>query len=270
VTKRKKRERDTGEAEQPAAQDLALLLEQIDQRKHQIAERKLVALVEQIDQRKAERQALERELEAVIKQIKQAKAETPGPRVVVTSKYYPNESFDMKRLVKAFGTQDRDFVNGLTQQLIYVGAPLNLDALSFMIAVIKGIKPKDQLEAMLAAQMATIHFSTMMLARRFCEAETLVDHDSAERTLNKLARTFTNQLEALKRYRTGGEQNVTVQHVQAIHVTQAARGSPAEIPANATAALTDERQSAMPIMDKPERSPIPVQRGRNDDGDSSA
>jgi len=119
---------------------------------------------------------------------------------------------------------------------------------------------------------ATI-FSTLKIAVELTNAVSAsrqgydepVHHDSAERTLNKLARTFTNQLEALKRYRTGGEQKVTVQHVQAIHVTQAARGSPAEIPADATAALTDERQSAMPIMDKPERSPIPVRRGRNDD-----
>ena len=37
--------------------------------------------------------------------------------------------------------------------------------------------------------------------------------DSAERAFNKLARTFVVQMEALKRYRTGGEQRVTVQHV---------------------------------------------------------
>jgi hypothetical protein len=35
----------------------------------------------------------------------------------------------------------------------------------------------------------------------------------AERAFNKPARTFAVQLQALKRYRTGGEQKVTVQHV---------------------------------------------------------
>jgi hypothetical protein len=30
---------------------------------------------------------------------------------------------------------------------------------------------------------------------------------------NKLARTFTTEMEALKRYRTGGQQKVTVEHV---------------------------------------------------------
>jgi hypothetical protein len=37
--------------------------------------------------------------------------------------------------------------------------------------------------------------------------------DSAERAFNKLARTFAAQVEALKRYRSGGEQTVRVEHV---------------------------------------------------------
>ena len=37
--------------------------------------------------------------------------------------------------------------------------------------------------------------------------------DSAERAFNKLAKTSAAQMEALKRYRTGGQQKVTVEHV---------------------------------------------------------
>jgi Enolase, N-terminal domain len=44
-------------------------------------------------------------------------------------------------------------------------------------------------------------------------AHEAVQHDSAERALNKLARTFAAQVEALKRYRSGGEQTVRVEHV---------------------------------------------------------
>ncbi len=58
------------------------------------------------------------------------------------------------------------------------------------------------------------------------------------------------QLEALKRYRTGGEQKVTVQHVtvgeggQAIvgNINQAARAAAPQNPADQTRALTDARQ----------------------------
>src|SRR5215471_4808863 len=112
------------------------------------------------------------------------------------------------------------------------------------MSVIKGVKPRDQLETMLAAQMAIIHTASMRLARELALAETIAHQDSAERALNKLARTFAMQLEALKRYRTGGEQKVTVQHVsvneggQAIvgNVNQAPSGSALEKPI--TPALT--------------------------------
>ncbi len=43
---------------------------------------------------------------------------------------------------------------------------------------------------------------------------------SAERAFGKLARIFTAQVEALKRYRTGGEQRVVVEHV---HVHEGGR-----------------------------------------------
>ena len=35
----------------------------------------------------------------------------------------------------------------------------------------------------------------------------------AEKALNRLSRTFTAQVEALKRYRSTAEQRITVQHV---------------------------------------------------------
>ena len=53
----------------------------------------------------------------------------------------------------------------------------------------------------------------MKMAGQLAGAETIPQQDSAERALNKLARTFTTQVEALKRYRTGGQQKVTVEHV---------------------------------------------------------
>jgi hypothetical protein len=66
---------------------------------------------------------------------------------------------------------------------------------------------------MLAAQMAAVHNATMILARRLNHVDNIPQQDSAERAFNKLARTFAAQVEALKRYRTGGQQKVTVEHV---------------------------------------------------------
>jgi len=55
--------------------------------------------------------------------------------------------------------------------------------------------------------------------------ETLPQQDSAERAFNKLARTFTTQIEALKRYRTGGQQRMVVEHVTVNEGGQAIVGS---------------------------------------------
>ncbi len=80
-------------------------------------------------------------------------------------------------------------------------------------------------------------------------------------------RTFTAQMEALKRYRTGGEQKVSVQHAsvsaggQAIvgNVTQAARDA-APDKTVAPPALTDARTAPMPIVHEPKREPVPLRR----------
>jgi hypothetical protein len=85
--------------------------------------------------------------------------------------------------------------------------------LNFMLAVVKGIEPRDEVEAVLAAQMAAVHNAIMTFARRLNHVENIPQQDSAERGFNKLARTFAAQVEALKRYRSRGEQTMRVEHV---------------------------------------------------------
>ena len=69
------------------------------------------------------------------------------------------------------------------------------------------------MEALLAAQMAAVHTAIMTFARRLGHVKTIPQQDSAERAFNKLARTFAPQVEALKRYRSRGDQTVRVEHV---------------------------------------------------------
>ena len=66
----------------------------------------------------------------------------------------------------------------------------------FMLSVMKGVQPRDQLEAMLAAQMAVVHMATMTIAQRLAHVENIPQQDSAERAFNKFPRTFTTQMEA--------------------------------------------------------------------------
>ena len=180
----------------------------------------------------------------------------------------------------ALGTADRDFYTGLIDQLataVSRGDQIDERRLNFLLSVVKGIEPKDQLEAMLAAQMATVHEATMTLGRRLANAETVEQRDSADRAFNKLARTFTTQLEALKRYRTGGEQKVTVQHVsvseggQAIvgNVTQAPREAAPEKTAKPVPALTNAQQVPMKIIGETEHAPARPRRSRKDGERSS-
>ena len=54
---------------------------------------------------------------------------------------------------------------------------IDQDASNFALSVIRGIEPRDQLEAMLAAQMAAVHMATMMFARRLNHVETIPQQD---------------------------------------------------------------------------------------------
>jgi hypothetical protein len=96
---------------------------------------------------------------------------------------------------------------------------------NFVLAVIRSVEPRDELEAMLAAQMGAVHVATMAMARRLTHVETIPQQDAAERALNKLARTFAAQIEALRRYRSGGQQTVVVQHVNVADGGQAIVGN---------------------------------------------
>jgi hypothetical protein len=129
---------------------------------------------------------------------------------------HPDPRMALALLMEALATTDACFVVGLIGQLADAGTrrrKVDERELNFMLSVVKGAKPKDQIEAMLAAQMAAVHTATMTFARRLANVENIAQQDSAERAFNKLARTFASQVEALKRYRMGGEQKVTVQHV---------------------------------------------------------
>src|SRR6516162_8252037 len=220
--------------------------------------------------------------QAVLDKVQTAAEKTPRIKVSHYKKAkaisldHPDELIGSVLLAEALGTVDCDFVIGLLTQLGNATSQdqrPNESAINFLLSVIKGAKPKDQFEAMLAAQMAAIHTATMRFTRQLANVETIEEQDSAERALNKLARTFAMQMEALKRYRTGGEQKVTVQHVsvneggQAIvgNVNQAASGTAARKPVATTPALSDARQQAMPIIETPAQV-VPLRTKKSDGG----
>jgi hypothetical protein len=211
--------------------------------------------------------------DAAVNKMQKGKAEGV-PRLKVDGRFvlepdHPDEATGYALLMEAFGTTNLDFTVGLIGQLANAGSngrEVDVIATNFMISVIDGIKPRDQMEAMLAAQMAAVHMATMTFARRLATVDNMAQQDSAERAFNKLTRTFATQMEALKRYRTGGEQKVTVQHVtvaeggQAIvgNVTQARR----EVALDGAVpplALPDAKTAPAPFVEAKE-APFPLPR----------
>lgn len=192
-----------------------------------------------------------------------------GARLSVS---HANQDVGHVLLAEALGCVDIDFVNGLLRQLAnaaHRNGKLEEQDLNFLISVIKDIRPRDQMEAMLAAQMAVVHESIMTFARRLAHVENIPQQDSAVSAFTKLTRTFTAQLEALKRYRSGGEQKVTVQHVTVSDGGQAIVGNvttpTGAAPGNAKAAplaLTPSGEAPLPMLDVTQAAPVPLQRTR--------
>jgi len=99
------------------------------------------------------------------------------------------------------------------------------DQRTFMLSVIRDIAPHDAIERMLAVQMAATHVATIRAAGWLSRAENLAQGQTHSTAYAKLARTFAAQVEALRKHRTGGEQRVTVQHVNVSDGGQAIVGN---------------------------------------------
>jgi hypothetical protein len=143
------------------------------------------------------------------------KVETRGG-VVHLSFDHANQVIGLALVANAFGTGSSHFVSGLLGQLADVsrrGAEVKSTELDFMLTVVRGIAPRDETEALLAVQMSAIHNATLAAARRLNHVGNIAQHDSNANVLNKLARTFAVQLEALKKYRTAGDEAIKVQNV---------------------------------------------------------
>ena len=129
---------------------------------------------------------------------------------------HPDQKVAWELFQASVGTQSWSFVGTILAQLLGLFPTKNDHVgVSAAVATIAGQQPSDELETMLLSQIVSIHNATMSTASTMSRANNDRQRESAERSLNRLARTFVVQLEALKKYR-GGEQRIVVQHQ---HVT---------------------------------------------------
>lgn len=129
-------------------------------------------------------------------------------------------------LVTAIGSVD--VTAGLINQVSVLGSPgnaLDAEASNFVIGLLDAMGPRDAVEALLIAQMAAVHQAAMAMGRRLNRGENPQQREAAERALNKLTRTYTGQVEALKRYRSTGQQVVRVERVTVESGAQAVVGT---------------------------------------------
>jgi hypothetical protein len=130
----------------------------------------------------------------------------------------------MVRAMNALGITSDELAECLVSQIVNAthlqpsNAPVSETALNAALAAVTGMGPQDEAEAMLAAQMVGVHWTAMDLLRKVGGATDRTLANEAGALAVKLLRTYTAQLEALKRYRSAGEQRIVVQH-QHVNVT---------------------------------------------------
>ncbi len=182
---------------------------------------------------------------------------------------HPDPELGEQLMADALGVTDRDAMHGILTQLVKASAnrqkPDEVN-LTFMISMVKSIKPRDSIEAMLVAQMVSVHVMAMRCAYHLANADDTARQDSAARALGRLARTFPAQIEALNRYRNNGEPAITVQNVSVQDGGKAIVGNVTQHASvivsdkRAATAPTDARLVPAPDPGEPEHDPVHARR----------
>jgi hypothetical protein len=145
------------------------------------------------------------------------KATAPNKTVPI----HANDPDDRMGKLKYMGGSQSDSWNKLLecqvlQTLWTKHSTPEVEALQFRaaLAALAGIRPHDELEAMLAAQLLASHHAAMECYRRaMIGDQTFGGRRENLNQANKLSRTHATLLEALNRHRGKGQQKVTVEHV---------------------------------------------------------
>jgi hypothetical protein len=152
-----------------------------------------------------------------------AKKAAPGETKATT--VVANDPEDLKGALKFIGGSRSDSWNNiLANQAVETLWLKNSDKVArdqqygATVAALVGIRPGDELEGMLAAQLLAAHNAAMECYRRAMIGEqTFEGRRENMSQANKLSRTYAVLLDALNRHRGKGQQKVTVEHV---HVHQ--------------------------------------------------
>jgi hypothetical protein len=100
-----------------------------------------------------------------------------APRIRLSSHGFsidhPDPEAGEQLMANALGVADREAMDGILRQLVRAsvsGGSHDEVNLSFMISMVKSIKPRDSVEAMLVAQMVSVHVMAMRCAHHLANA----------------------------------------------------------------------------------------------------
>ena len=95
-----------------------------------------------------------------------------------------------------------------------IGKEELLTKLNASLLIFSGMKPKDSIEAMMITQMIAVNEMALLASERALITEQ--PDEFVGKNMNratKLCRSYASLVEALTKYRTKGQQKITVQHV---------------------------------------------------------
>jgi hypothetical protein len=106
----------------------------------------------------------------------QTNADAAPPLAHECSIGHPDPELGERLMANALGVADREAMDGILRQLVRAsasgGGPDEVN-LSFMISMVKSLKPRDSVEAMLVAQMVSVHVMAMRCAQHLATAKDL-------------------------------------------------------------------------------------------------
>jgi hypothetical protein len=208
----------------------------------------------------------------VLEQNRKRRGEKVAPSVVLEFDGYkklspkpahPDAAIGWELLAQSLGCSDPEFVRELVGRLPLASWGPNTAAheLNFIISFMQSVTPRDELETMLAAQMAVVPRAMMGSAEAFMTKNALEERQFYAAACTKFARTFAQQSETLRRLRTGGEQKIAIQNnnvsVEVTHTNAVAKEG-IEVRMAAPLALTDSQQ--LPMVDEPARAVVPARK----------
>jgi len=109
------------------------------------------------------------------------------------------------------------------------------------VEALAGIRPQDELEGMLAAQMVACHHAAMDCFRRaMLPNQTFEGRQQNLNFASKLQRSYATHMETLDKHRGKGQQKVTVEHV---HVHQGGQAIVGAVEAGVGATAKSQEQA---------------------------